>query len=280
MANETAVEKRKSKEERRAELITQASDIEKLMSEYSLEKLASATQMQQTIMLAEGMTLLKRAFTDELIKGVFMPLMGSKLGFRTDRDTKPENEQYGIAAVRECMIEAMLRGARPVGNEVNLIADGCYLTREHFERRVREFPGVTNIELRPGAPHMLGSEAALVPYRVKLLLHGEVVEVVRDLVRNADQSTSDERIPVRVNNRMGADGILGKAQRKILKQVFERISGISPSLLPDGDVLDTTAEVVSETTGPAKAKGTGVDDVVARHTKKDEPAGREPGQDG
>ena len=39
---------------------------------------------------AQVIGLLREALTDEVMNAVFMPLMNTKVGFRTDRDGKPD----------------------------------------------------------------------------------------------------------------------------------------------------------------------------------------------
>ena len=47
---------------------------------------------------AKVITLLREALTEEVMEKVFMPLMNTKVGFRTDRDGKP-NKNVGEAII-------------------------------------------------------------------------------------------------------------------------------------------------------------------------------------
>ena len=55
---------------------------------------------------AKVITLLREALTEEVMEMVFMPLMNTKVGFRTDRDGKPDKNgrvkpPYEVATVRD-----------------------------------------------------------------------------------------------------------------------------------------------------------------------------------
>ncbi len=242
-------------------------NINRALADCSIEQVRQLPAMEQAIVLANGMRALRLALTDEIIDKLLMPLQGSALGFRTDKDS---GGGYPIQVVRDCAIEAMIRGFQPVGNEFNIIAGRAYFTKEGFSRKVSEFPGLTDLEFEIGVPHNAGDKGALVPYRASWKLNGKSDQIVRDLVKREDGSTTDQRIPIRVNAGMGADAILGKARRKILAQVYEKISGVkfAPT---DGDAIDTTGENVpsEEPTKPAApANEQAVKDLVSKHAKK------------
>ena len=251
--------------------------IDKAVGECSIEAIQSLPVMQQTIVLANGMTALREAITPEIVEKVFMPLMGTPLGFRTDKDD--EETHYAPIVVRDCVIEAMIRGFRPIGNEFNIIAGRAYFTKEGFERKVAEFKGLTNLALFPGLPHMKDG-GAIVAYTATFLLNGKSERFVCDVVTEGDH-TMDLRIPVRVNRGMGADAVLGKAKRKFFARLYERISGVRT---PDGELdedgtIDTTGTAAPEL--PAKSQA---EKLADKH--KDGPPGqqdlpeREPGQEG
>lgn len=235
-------------------------EIEQALRECSSDAIRELPQMKQAIKLAGGVRAMRLALSDKVVEELFMPLQGTPLGFRTDKDTE---RGYPVGAVKECVIEALIRGFQVVGNEFNIIAGRAYFTKEGFERKVRQFPGLTNLDLRPGVPTQKEG-GALVPYRATWLLQGKPMELVRDLVKNdRGELVGDERIPIRVNGGMGADAILGKAKRKILAQIFELISGTT---IPDGDVIDVVGEVVG--TPPRSAAAEATEDLIEKHKAK------------
>ncbi len=240
--------------------------INNALKDCSIDQVRELPAMEQAIVLANGMRALRAALTDEIVGKLLMPLQGSSLGFRTDKDA---GQGYSIEVVRDCAIEAMIRGFQPVGNEFNIIASRAYFTKEGFTRKVSEFPGLTDLEFEIGVPHIAGDKGALVPYTARWKLNGKPDQIVRDLLKREDGSVSDQRIPIRVNSGMGADAILGKARRKILAQIYEKVSGakFAPT---DGDAIDTTGENVPEVSGePQKsANEKAAEELAAKHRAK------------
>jgi len=219
-------------------------EIEAVLARCSTQALAELPTLGQAITLAQGLSKLRAVMTEQLVTEVFMPLQGSALGFLTDKDSA---NGYPAIVVRECLIEAMIHGLRPVGNEFNIIAGRTYAAQAGYRRLVSEYPGLTDLVLVPGVPYMAGDKGALVPFRVTWRLNGKPMQLIRDITKREDGTSDDTRIPVRVNAGMGADGIVGKATRKVLKAVYEVIAG-SQLLLVDGEVIDTIGE-----TSPAPA---------------------------
>lgn len=217
-------------------------EIERVLSECNAMTLREMPALSQAVTLATGINTLRKAMSDDLMRQVFMPLQGSALGFITDKD---RDGGYPVSVVRDCMIEAMIHGLRPVGNEINIIAGRFYAAQNGFARIVAEYPGLTDLVLTPGVPVFVGDKGALVPYRATWQLQGKRQEIVCDVVKRADGSASDTRIAVRVNAGMGSDAVIGKAKRKLLKRVYETITG-SKLNMTDGEVIDTVGEVQSE----------------------------------
>lgn len=216
--------------------------IETALTEYGVSGIAKLPTILQAVRMAQGIRALREALSDQFMATVIMPLVGSKLGFVTDRDREPT--PYPLAVVRDCTIEALLRGFRVVGNEFNIISGSFYVTRGGFERVVQEFPGLSHLVMQPGVP-MLSQDkgGALVPYTATWRLNGEPASIVCQYVKEGEQVT-DQRIPVRVNGGMGADAILGKAQRKMYYRIYQRLVGGTYGAV-DGDIsdaIDTTGE--------------------------------------
>jgi hypothetical protein len=198
--------------------------------------------------MASGIEQLKEAMTPQIM-GVIMNLRGSSLGFRTDRDWKQPHEQYSLEVVKECAIEAILRGAQLVGNEFNIISERCYLTKEFFVRALREFPGLSDLEIGFGQPksspsdpkvayvaafatwNMRQADGSMKPFRL---------EKMAKLGPDGKTVVEDWRIPVRVNadgkgGMQGPDAILGKAERKMRAAIYNLITGSAISELDDDE---------------------------------------------
>lgn len=187
----------------------------------SHKNLKAMSQLQQSIEMAECIEELRGALTDRVMHQVVLPLMNTALGFRTDRPNKRDPEPYGLEEVRECVLEALIRGARLVGNEFNIISGRAYLTKEYFTRAIAEFPGLTNFVLNLGVP-IAKNGGSIVPFEASWQLDGVPVRVARE-------------IPVKVNEYMGADAILGKAERKARAACFNVMAG-SVFVAVDGEV--------------------------------------------
>lgn len=301
MANERTIEKVTPEAIERATV-----EIDKALEQCSIETLKELPAIKQAVVLAKGVQMLRAALPDKIVAELFMPLQGTKLGFRTDRDNAKEGpREYPIPVVRECAIEAMIRGFRPVGNEFNIIGANFYATKEGLDRKLRELDGVTNIEHHPGVPSVSADgKSAVVPYRVKLVFRGEPLEFNFTKTTLENGVEIDQRIPIRVNAGQGPDAILGKARRKALARVYDRLTG-SNIETPEGDVADAEAftttgtevtdERPSQPPAPGKqsaaqaldaeiarrnAKKNGADQVpAAQPESKSEARQREPGED-
>lgn len=192
----------------------------------------SGNQMLKCLATAEATQALRTLLTDEMMRSV-MRLMNSPLGFRTDRDGKTRNKNgdvipvYTVAQVRDPLIVGMLKGFRPVGNEMNIIANNFYATKEGMERVIGEYPGLTDLRLTPGVPHMSGG-GALVEYLASWKLQGKADSLA--CAAPTKEAPGDTRLAIRVNAGMGIDAILGKAKAKMLKRIFELVTGSEQTL--------------------------------------------------
>jgi len=174
-----------------------------------------------------------RAMLNPDIMAPVMEFMNTDLGFRTDRDPKitPRDREgnpvrpYVVEVVRDVVIEAKLRGFHIAGNEFNIISGRFYAAKNGFRRKLTDgktFPGLANFKDHYEVPRTVGDKGAIVKCRAEWTLHG------------AKDSLECE-VPVKVNSFMGADAILGKAERKLLKRVVDRLSGVNT---PEGEVGD------------------------------------------
>ena len=196
-----------------------STDIEQIVKECGILALRDQPVLIQTITLARGIRALQGVLKQGAVETYFLPLQNSSLGFLTD---KPDG--YSWEVVRDCVIEAMLRGFRPIGNEMNIIAGRFYGAKNGFERVVREWDGLSNLEFDLGVPVLAGDKGALVSFRARWALDGEVMELLGAPPREGE--FMDSRIPVKVNSGMGPDAILGKATRKMFARIYNRITGV------------------------------------------------------
>lgn len=216
--------------------------IEAACEQCSLSKLAQMGSLKRTMVLANGMQTMRKHLTDKLMADI-AGLANTPLGYMTDR-REGKDTPYSNAAIRDVIIEGMLRGASVIGNEINIIAGRCYLTKQYFERMLRDWPGLTELRVREGVPVRAG-DGALVPMTATWKLNG-----VPDTLECEKEAGGDYRIPVRVNAQMGVDAMLGKARRKLFAKIFARVSGSSwvadqADMEPAIDVDSVAAPVVA-----------------------------------
>ena len=209
-----------------------ARDIEKAITECGVQAVSQLPAFIQAVRMAHGISAMRAALTDQLVQTVILPLQGSPLGFLTDKD---KDGGYGLAVVRDCAIDAMLRGFRIVGNELNIISGRFYGTKAGYTRLVQEFSGLTDLMLQPGVPVNVGDKGALVPYVAVWKLNGKEM-----MIRCVQEKDADLRIPVKVNSGMGSDAIIGKAERKMMFRIYQRINGGTFGAV-DGEVGDESA---------------------------------------
>jgi hypothetical protein len=231
------------------EKVSQA--IEAAVAECGIERISGLPAFMQAVKMAQGISALRAALTDQFVAQAIMPLQGSKLGFLTDKD---KEGGYGIHVVREASIEAMLRGFSVVGNEFNIIAGGFYGAKAGFARKVLEFPGLTDLVLEPGVPQLIADKGALVPYTATWRLDGKPMVMACEYTKEGEKIT-DRRIPVKVNAGMGTDAVLGKAERKLFARIFQRLNGNTFGLV-DGEVGDEPIVTTGEPAPSPVPEGT------------------------
>lgn len=183
-------------------------------------------RLQKAFITAKAIDSLRRAITPDMMKH-FLPLQGSALGFRTDKD---KDGGYPEATVKECLIAALLDGAYPTGNEFNIIAGRTYITKEGYARKVREITGLTDLDLSIGVPGIRDGRTV-----VRCGATWKVGGAKRELLDH--EGKPGKVFPIRVNQGMGDDAVIGKATRKTYKAIYDLINGSEQSL-PDGEIED------------------------------------------
>lgn len=209
-------------------------------------------QLKRAMLMARAVDELRKAITPEIMRMV-MKLQNTRLGFRTDRGPGANKPPYTEDVVRECLIDALLNGVFPIGNEYNIISGQLYITKEGYQRKVKETPGLTDLRLSPGVPQIHNGKT-VVRFGASWKLNGR-----------PDSLCDGEGKPGRVfeipsNQYMGPDAIVGKSTRKALKAIYEQIHGSEHSV-PDGEVGEEVATLtlgtgadLTPTTSPPDGK--------------------------
>jgi hypothetical protein len=192
-------------------------------------------KFERAIVYADALGQLRNALDDKAMKP-FMNLMGSKLGFVTDKDDKGG---YPVKVVRDCLIEAVLRGVEPCGNHFNIIAGNSYITKEGFKYLLDNVKGLTWMitnEL-PRINQDKGSAA--------------IIMVVKWKMGNGEWEEQKLDVAVRVNKYMGTDAVIGKGERKSRAWLY---NNFTDEEIGDGDAENVKIELVAEKKSAVEGK--------------------------
>lgn len=183
---------------------------------------------ERAFLIADAIGELKKLLTPEYMKPI-MNLQGNRLGFKTDKDIAQgggKGPGYPEDIVKNCLIEAVLYGVQPYGNQFNIIAGNFYATKEGCGYLLSKIPGL-DYSIVAQLPRIKEGSAAV------------VMEIEWTIGGNTSKKSLD--IPVKVNNYMGTDAVIGKATRKARKWLYDKLTG---NELPEGDIQDVDAQVV------------------------------------
>jgi hypothetical protein len=170
--------------------------------------------------VAVAIEKLDKALTPEYMKPI-MALQGNRLGFKSDK-------VYDEKTVKSCLIEAVLMGLQPYGNEFNIIAGNTYATKEGLGAVLKKMNGLT-YEIIPGLPRIDSAKGS-----------GAVQMKIRWTINGSPTQERDIDFAIKVNNFMGADAVIGKATRKARKWLHDTLNGFE---IPEGDVGDNDIPV-------------------------------------
>lgn len=190
---------------------------------------------------------LRALFDRPDIQARIVALQDSAIGFRTDKDPKVWNKKanngqgawntpYPYPVVKDCAIEATLRGLQLVGNQFNIISARCYVSREGFEYLIKRRKEVTNFLPIVNVPQMRD--------------RGCLVECEATWDNAGTKQHLKVTIPVKAEDYGTADQYIGKATRKFLKRCYEIMTG---NVLPEGDAEDAgdSPETLGQPAQPA-----------------------------
>lgn len=207
--------------QRRANILATAKAIDEVATG-AMELFSQAGSFEHELGIAHAMQDLRTMLSPEVMAPI-MSLMNTRLGFQTDRDPKRPGENgrstepYSVDVVRDVVIEARLRGFHTVGNEFNIISGGFYAAKNGFRRKLTDgktFKGLSDFRDSYDVPRNVADKGAIVRCRAEWKLNGTL-------------QTLEAEIPVKVNAYMGTDAVLGKAERKLLKRVHDRLAGVN-----------------------------------------------------
>lgn len=187
-------------------------------SVFSVIKEDGMVMFEKAYQIANAAGLLKEMLNDSYMKPI-MDLQGNRLGFKTDKDT---NGGYPMAVVKNCLIEAVLTGVQPFGNQFNIIAGNCYITKEGFGYLLKNMIGLS-YEITPQLPRINSDKSG-----------AAIIMEIEYTFKGISKKKSLD-IPVKMNSFMGTDAVIGKATRKARAWLFNTITGTE---IADGDIQD------------------------------------------
>lgn len=173
---------------------------------------------------------LREILTDEIMNAVFMPLMNTKVGFLTDRSGKPDRQGnikplYTIAVVRDAIIDAVSVGLMPTGNQINIIAERMYPTKEGYTHLLTDL-GVKYI-LDIGIDDGTNKDYAKIPVKINYEHKGE---------KNSFTTTAT----VKKDSFSSHDQLRGKAERRAKKVLYEYLTGFD---MGDADEESSVSDI-------------------------------------
>ena len=180
---------------------------------------------EKAFQIATAAQELKDLLTPEYMKPI-MALQGNRLGFKTDKDNQTG---YDVDTVKNCLIEAVLTGVQPFGNQFNIIAGNCYITKEGFGYLLNNWRGL-NYEIIPGLPRINADKSG-----------AAIVMKIEWSINGGQKEARELDIAVKMNSYMGTDAVIGKATRKARAWLHNKLSGIE---VGDGDASEFDGKTI------------------------------------
>ena len=171
--------------------------------------------------------LLREALSDDIMKQVFMPIMNTKIGFLTDRTGNPNSNgdikpKYSLESVRNAIIDAVSIGLLPTGNQMNIIEERVYPTKEGYTALLKRLGVKYVIDVSNDKSQM--PEFAEMPCKISYHYNEEKRDFTITATVKKDVFSSH-------------DLLRGKAERRAKKVLYEYITG---SDFGDADAAEFT----------------------------------------
>lgn len=171
-------------------------------------------------------SLLREALTDEVMQKVFIPLMNTKVGFLTDRTGRRKKNgetdpPYSIDVVRDAIIDGVCIGLVPTGNQINIIAERMYPTKEGYTALLKKVgcKYFLNIGYDKGQNQTFAEIPVTINYEYK-----------------NEKKSFQITATVKKDGYSSHDQLRGKAERRAKKILYEFLTGCD-----FGDADDTYA---------------------------------------
>lgn len=219
----------------REDVVAQVEKIDALTHQAAMQ-LASQQAIQSNLYRGIVLAKARMALSSLITPGIMTALMGlagNKAGFLIDRPDKYKTEE-----IREILIDAMLRGLSPCGNEINIIGGNLYATKEAFERLLSDMNVRYSVQIGNAAIIQGDANCRYFDAAVSYEWRGEKSRLA--FVKSDDL---DARIAVKYNSTDGPDALRGKAESKLLRRLYKHLTKQSLPTIGDEEELD--GQVVS-----------------------------------
>ena len=227
---------------------TQALEISKVLEPSVVamqDKFAVACQTAASLQLQNNATaafqavcvvkMMRDALTDQVVKQVFEPFMNTKIGFCTDKDpNRPRKKKdgtfetpkpYSTEVVRDCIIDAVINGLMPTGNQFNIISGTMYPTKEGYAALLKKI----------GCKYMISYSQDNTPQNPSAAEIRCNISFEHDGEKNG--FTMVATVPK--DSFSSYDQLKGKAERRAKKALYEYLTGCD---LGDADEDSSTPE--------------------------------------
>jgi hypothetical protein len=169
---------------------------------------------EKAFVTASAIMVLQKKLTPEFMNPI-LALQGSNLGFKTDK-------VYSMEEVKACLIDAVLLGLSPTNNEFNIIAKQMYPTRQGFGSLLKKINGLKYSISYSNPIFTTDKSSANCTATIKWELNGV-------------SNIQEQEFAIKSNAYATADAILGKAERKARRWLFNTVEGTD---IPDGDASE------------------------------------------
>lgn len=201
--------------------------------------LIGQTSMAAQIRMAQAVADLLEMVKDPEVIAPIMALQGTNLGIIVDR-------QYRADELAMPVVEARLRGFNLTGAEFAVIKGKFYAAKAGLRRRLTDgvtFPTLTDFRDSYGVPAFTpDGRAATIEAKATWKYQKKADEFATTFL-------------IRVNEGMGPDAVIGKAERKLCKRVHDILSGMNTPD-PDDEVFTGNNSPFQSPTPPSTSDGT------------------------
>jgi hypothetical protein len=211
-------------------------------SEYALEVSRIDNNFERMIKSGLVINKINAIVTPKFVKTYIMPLQGSVLGFKTDKDT---SGGYDISVVTKVTKEALALGLLMNGNCVNIIGKNLMVVKNGFQMKINELQVNEDLEIYD---HKVLRDAVKAEWdRGQIVKAGKVgriqAKVKLTWTVNKEEKSKVKTFSCKFNAGQDEDATNGKIERKALSWLYHEITSTT---LPTQDSEEREVEDIKE----------------------------------